>query len=1528
MKMMQSGSVVLLVLFGVILGINAQERPPFPPPDPVLPVVPTLTTPTVYPGQYIILAANTIRPGMPLTLSVTIFETQGGAPVSLEAAIIRDNVVAVSTTAILQTGTNQVTLQIPVAASAAGEYSLRVVGTGGLTINETRSLFFNIDHFSIFVQSDKAIYKPGQTVRYRVLAVYPDLKPYVGPFTLTVSDAKGNVIEQMMDKQPNKNGIISEEMVMSDQPVLGDWTIKAEAEGQIKEYTIKIDEYVLPKFEVIITVPPWMDASHDQVQVTVTAKYTFGKPVEGTVSLGAKLRYYNREIHKRIQVDNNGKAETNFTSTELLGLKRQTYNHNPTWYNNEQLVFTANMTETLTGITQQADEAALSYHSFPIKIVFQDSISRSNYKPGLPYHVYLIVSHQDGTPLTEEERLRGVELRDCRERCYGDNASWNLQRITIEPQTGVAEAFIASRSSDFSIQLSAEYKGVIPKRFTFPGYSRNGIAVPLPAGTYITAETKYLDKAASDSNTYIQVSPDNAEALMIGSTASFTVQSTMAPGKFTYQIVSRGNILESETISGVTGTEYVITKQITADMSPKSKLIVYFLTDAGEVVLDSLEFVVNVVFANPVTASFSKIEAEPGTSVSFDVDTTPGAFVGVLAIDKSVLLLTDGNDITHNQVLESVGRFDTTADGSGGFNPFFDFAFCFFPYPTNGNNAGSILKNAGIIYITDGNVVYVEEPWFRQEFFPVAAAGAGFGGARADMVPNAGAGRQNEAGVVPEKKIRKEFPETWLWVDTEADSAGHVSIQTNFPDTITSWVGTAISMDAQAGLGVTQNAAKATVFKNFFVSLNLPYSVIRGEKFVLEANVFNYLKQDVRATVQLQSSLDYYIIQGDQQMSTPVSKTVTVPSNKTATVNFAIEPTKNGMIELVVTATAGGEQDGVRRLLLVEPEGVAQEYVVSDLVDFSNAAAYSKTFSINLPTQDLVPDSVRAVITATGDILGPTMNNLDQLLRMPSGCGEQTMIGFAPDVFIYKYLTETGQGNPTIEQKALNYMKKGYQRELTYQHEDGSFSAWGGGSGDDGSTFLTAFVVRSFLQAAPYIYIDPAKMNQAITFLINHQNDNGSFMKSGRIVDQIIDGGISSAETLTAYCAIAMDQVRTSDILSDTTKSTANTALTNAMNYLVSRYTVIQEDKYAMAIVTYALALGGSPSTPQFLTRLNELQTVEDEGRLKYWTDQDEQTTPASDEFYYRVWRGPPSAAIEMTGYGMLAYLARNDVVGSIPVAGWLSQQRNSLGGYSSTQDTVIALLALTTYAERLTGGDKNMNLAITTTADPAYNQAFSINTQNSIILQQFELPVDSGNVTVEGRGIGSFLLSFILHYNMLEVRSSDVFDVTITILGSDTNSLELRACGRYTGNGEGTGMSIMDIGIPSGFYVEEDPLLEAIKTHEFATKHEITGKSVVIYLNEIPSMMETCINIQARRSNTVAATKPSIVKVYRYYTPEEQSVQSYSASALSATDICTMCPDCCNDGGGSGGAVPSTATSTLLLLTLTIFSIVGALVM
>jgi len=47
--------------------------------------------------------------------------------------------------------------------------------------------------------------------------------------------------------------------------------------------------------------------------------------------------------------------------------------------------------------------------------------------------------------------------------------------------------------------------------------------------------------------------------------------------------------------------------------------------------------------------------------------------------------------------------------------------------------------------------------------------------------------------------------------------------------------------------------------------------------------------------------------------------------------------------------------------------------------------------------------------------------------------------------------------------KAEKLMITGYQRELTYRHNDGSFSAFGE-SDKEGSLWLTAFVLKCFSQ--------------------------------------------------------------------------------------------------------------------------------------------------------------------------------------------------------------------------------------------------------------------------------------------------------------------------------------------------------------------------------------------------------------------------------------------------------------------------------
>ncbi len=59
------------------------------------------------------------------------------------------------------------------------------------------------------------------------------------------------------------------------------------------------------------------------------------------------------------------------------------------------------------------------------------------------------------------------------------------------------------------------------------------------------------------------------------------------------------------------------------------------------------------------------------------------------------------------------------------------------------------------------------------------------------------------------------------------------------PDTITKWAAGAFCT-SPGGFGVAPKT-DLTAFKPFFVSLALPYSVIREETFTLKATVFNYL---------------------------------------------------------------------------------------------------------------------------------------------------------------------------------------------------------------------------------------------------------------------------------------------------------------------------------------------------------------------------------------------------------------------------------------------------------------------------------------------------------------------------------------------------------------------------------------------------------------------------------------------------------------------------------------------------------------
>ena len=64
---------------------------------------------------------------------------------------------------------------------------------------------------------------------------------------------------------------------------------------------------------------------------------------------------------------------------------------------------------------------------------------------------------------------------------------------------------------------------------------------------------------------------------------------------------------------------------------------------------------------------------------------------------------------------------------------------------------------------------------------------------------------------------------------------------------------------------------------------------------------------------------------------------------------------------------------------------------------------------------------------AIGDLLGPSLEGLENLLKLPYGCGEQNMLNFAPGVSIAKYLIETDQLDfmQAVKDKAIKVLQTG-----------------------------------------------------------------------------------------------------------------------------------------------------------------------------------------------------------------------------------------------------------------------------------------------------------------------------------------------------------------------------------------------------------------------------------------------------------------------------------------------------------------------
>ncbi|XP_063596598.1 alpha-1-inhibitor 3-like [Penaeus indicus] len=1368
---------------------------------------------------------------------------------------------------------------------------LRVSGrAGGVAFEDTRDIWLPDNRNLTFVQTDKYLYQPGQEVKFRVLTLQGwQAKVTTDPYPEIWVETPSNTRVAQWIGAASPSGLLHLAFQLADEPEEGLYTIHVRGPGTTKTTrSFKVEEFVLPRFEVKVTPPKYALATDEIFTFNVCANYTFGQPLKGTVELTVtnNQRRRCRNIIKRTE-SIAGCKDISVAAKELRIIDCRVF----------RLSATAVVEEDGTGVRLN-DTASASISRTAVNFV---TVYEDNYKkPNLPFTLKVKATLPDDSPAA------GVPVEVCAAGVCANKTT---------AQDGVFTAVVASDDTNRIFMSTLNCRA------------------DLRASTFSKEIRQYY--SPSNSSLLLQV-PEKKLKCEPGQSGNYNLPvwfsaNNQPRAALTVQVVSRGKIqhLTTQQVS-FTPSAFPIDAQNLVDApsnpgfpivmgvlnlpislpptaSPTAQVLIWYTRDDGEVVSDAAELKLERCLDIAANLSFSARQALPGGETTVALSSEPNAICSVGVVDKSTELLNpDPTPISLDAIFRYLEgykifpwinpqvddseycerkAFEKSAESvaSGGilFAPFPRFA-----YYTEYVDALTMFDAAGVHVIS--NLILETRPCEKDDggadgFGPIGITGdiapnriqggfaAGFGGA---SIGAAKAPTQPEEaeGTAP----RTLFPETWLWELVAVPASGLIQDRLKLPDTITEWVGQAVCAHADKGVGLSERAS-ITAFTPFFTDLTLPPSVKRGEVLPVKISVFNYLDQPLPVRVILQASPEYQVVEdpaangggaggaGNERASCLAPQDKAVHTIKIRTLALGdVNLTVSAFVDSALAAGCGGgtapvaRRDTLIKPITVEAEGFPREQTWTKYLCAEEVASGEDapdTWEI-VPPANIVPDSARAWVTSVGDLLALSLENLGYLIRHPSGCGEQNMVNFAPNIYMLQYLTATEQGTPEITEKLLRFMRTGYQRELLYRRDDSSYSAFGNAD-DSGSTWLTAFVLKSFAQARRFISVDTESLDQTRLWLSNSTRDpSGCIDPVGKVFSKGLTGGLagrSSTVPLTAYVLIALLEAGV-PINTPIVLDAGRCVLADSSN-----------DPYTLALKAYALALAKDPNAQRVIQDLLSLAVVE------------------NNALYWNLPQGPrrsKALQVETAGYAILALMAQDPVANALQarqIVKWITSKRNGQGGFYSTQDTVVALQALASYETHTFQGPLNVVATVTATD---LSHSFTLTEQNKLLQQLVKLPSLPTSVSISMEGQGCAVMQAVLRYNVPEAEPSDAFSLRVQAVNDPRGGCvekRLEACSAYLLPDGRSNMAVIEVNLVSGFIPSKDDLKEVVRRNPKVVKrYEVDGSKVTFYIEEFTAQ-EVCVSFRITRDVEIEDAKPGSVVVYDYYQPEFSVSKSYS---------------------------------------------------
>ncbi|XP_034642037.1 alpha-2-macroglobulin-like protein 1 [Trachemys scripta elegans] len=1337
-----------------------------------------------------------------------------------------------------------------------------------IDIHEEKKVLIRRVNSGTFIQTDKPIYKPGQTVKFRIVTLNEDFIPLNDMYPLVfLQDPNNNRIGQWLDVAPQE-GIADLYFQLAAELPLGTYIISVAKEKAHSSFSV--EEYVLPKFEVVFEEPTQIYALDKTFPLRVCGRYTYGKGVQGTiqVSLCQKSWWYFYSTqrpplchHYNNQTDKMGCFSTSVYLSSFNQIS-------PDYRSNIDAVVTlvedgtevqVNASHSFfisrTAGTATFEEVNPYYYTGEIyrgKIKIVDHQGKAmNNTP-----VYLILSYTrlrfNKTYITDDSGSVSFEL---------NTNAWNGDSVSLEGRFLLQDPVYVPGTVNVYYQNA--YHFIQPLYSTTKSFLRI-VRVPgtVPCGKNESVQVDFRIYKKD-----LSYGPKSVD--------------------FSYYVIGKVGIVLSGQKTFLVGSSKMMTGTFfiplvfTSDYAPAPTIVVYVIFPTGGIIADSAPFSVSMCFKNEVKIGFSEDEALPGSEVSLQLQAAPRSLCAVRAVDQSVLLMRPEKELSNSLIY---GLFPHIFRGGYPYQVSEDDFLCWSREPHQ-PDVFMVFREMGLKIISNTHIKKPREctttvamttmmvtelestlPMLTRPTFLTTFLGSlTTTGHRTTISPPA---------PTVEEKVRKYFPETWIWDLFSVGPTGNRDVPVTVPDTITEWKA-GMFCTSEVGFGLAPTTS-LLAFKPFFVEPTLPYSVIRGETFTLKATVYNYLLQCIKIKVTLAESPNFQLEPCEGCVYTSC-----LCANEAKTFNWRVTAKQLGSVNITLSTEAlatkdlcGGEvpfipergrTDTLIKPLLVQPEGVLVEKAHSSLLCPKGVTPAQDSVSLELPP-DVVEGSARATISVMGDIMGTALQNLDRLVQMPSGCGEQNMVLFAPIIYVLQYLEKTGQLTPEIRERATGFLHSGYQRQLLYKHHDGSYSAFGT-TDQEGNTWLTAFVAKCFGQARPYIFLDDKNIRDALSWLQIYQLPSGCFRSVGKLFHTAMKGGVDGEVPLAAYITAAHLEI--GEALNSTVVNKALSCLTSALPNITSTYT--------QALLAYAFALAhDTQRTQELLTKLDQ-KAIRTGGQI-YWSQAPSQPPSAG------VWSQPQSVDVELTSYVLLALLSKLNVTGAdvataSGIVAWLTKQQNAYGGFASTQDTVVALQGLAKYAA-LTYSEKGDSEVIVKSKG-GFERKFQVTHKNRLLLQQAVLTEIPGEFSVQAQGSGCVYAQTVLRYNEPPPQVSATFSVRITTqlidcTKGDMRVVTIRIHVSYIGNRVTSNMVIVEVSLLSGFSLASGSLT-SLQSSPLVRKTEVSQSGVSIYLDQLSNTTQTYV-LQLEQEIEVINLKPGHIRVYDYYQPEEQALANYSA--------------------------------------------------